>query len=105
MKLTKEKINQLKAKYGQIFLIQISIPGTDKTADFVVRYPSKTEMEALSAQSDVAAYNDLMFNFMIVEGDRQYIDDTDQFSAPVYLALVNELGKLYQPPSVSLKTL
>ena len=105
MKLTKEKINQLKAKYGQIFLIQIPIPGTDKTADFVVRYPNKTEMEALSAQSDVATYNDMMFNFMIVEGDRQYIDDTNQFSAPVYLALVNELGKLYQTPSVSLKAL
>ena len=104
-KLSKQEIEALKKKYGELRLIQIPIPGAKQTADFIARMPNKTEMEALTAQEDTSAYNELMFNTMIVEGDRQYIDDTDDFKAPVYLGVVAELGKLYAPPKAVSKAL
>ncbi len=104
MKWTKEQIEQYKSKYGRLHLIKIPA-GDGKEAIFLARPPKKAELQALSSKTDPADYNELMFNIMIVDGDRQYIDDTPDFDAGVYLALVQELGKLLMPKPAESKPL
>jgi len=94
---TPEQIKQWKAQYGQLTLIKIPV-GNGETAEFIARLPNKNEMQALASKEDTTSYNELMFNIMLLAGDRKYIDDTPDFVPAVYLGLVKELGKLYTPP-------
>jgi len=92
----KDNLQDWKAKYGQLFHIVVPIDDK-KTAEFIVRKPSKPELTAMTSKENTSDFNELMFNSMIVAGDRQYIDDTPEFMPDVYLTMVQELGKLYQP--------
>ena len=93
---TAEQIKEWKAKYGVIKHIVIPREGKNP-AEFIAKIPNKTEMTALSSVEDSFKYNELMFNTLILSGDRKYIDDTPDFDPKVYLSLVKELGKLYEP--------
>jgi len=100
----KKLVPDLKKKYGKLY--HIAIPVSDKeTAEFIAKEPSKAELTAMSSKENTEDFNEMMFNVMIVAGDRKYIDDTPDFVPSVYLTLVQELGKLYQPKEASLTTL
>ena len=93
---TAEQIKEWKAKYGVIKHIVIPREGKNP-AEFIAKIPNKNEMAAMSSVDDSFKYNELMFNTLILTGDRKYIDDTPDYDPKVYLTLVKELGKLYAP--------
>ena len=93
---TAEQIKAWKAKYGVIKHIVVPREGK-KPAEFIAKIPNKNEMAAMSSVEDSFQYNELMFNTLILSGDRKYIDDTPDYDPKVYLTLVQELGKLYAP--------
>lgn len=75
-KPTKERIAELKAEHGDLFLITVE----DKAAIF--KSPSrKTLSYANGVNKDIIKFNETILNNCFVEGDRELIDDDRYFLA------------------------
>jgi hypothetical protein len=75
-KPTKERIAELKAEHGDLFLITVE----DKQAIF--KAPSrKTLSYANASNKDIVKFNETILNGCFVEGDRELLDDDRYFLA------------------------
>lgn len=105
--ITKEDISGWKKTKGK--LKEVSIPLDDEDIDgecarFVVCKPTKNLLPAITEygkQENIDALNNLLITNCVLGGDMDYLDsDVD-----VYLAVIEEVGKLMQARRVTSKTL
>lgn len=76
-KLTQDKIKELKAQHGDVFLYETD----DKKYGAVFRAPTRSEFgifQAMSKQNSLTAMTSLA-NTTFIEGDKEVINDTAYF--------------------------
>lgn len=104
--ITKEEISAWKKTKGRV--MEIAIPLDDEIegecAKFIICKPTKNLLPAITEygkKEDIDRLNELLITNCVLGGDMGYLDsDVD-----VYLAVIEEVGKLMQARRVTSKTL
>lgn len=92
-KVTKEQIEAWKAKYGEVFLLEIE----DKKA-----YLKTPDRKVLSAASTLAQENPLKFNEILLENCWICGDEVIKTNDVLFLSACSKLGNLIETKEASL---
>lgn len=75
LKIPVEEFEQLKAKYGRLFVIDL-VFDEEESYQFIVRRPTKSVMSAIADKhDDFNAANDLIVKNILVGGDKEALED------------------------------
>lgn len=89
LKIPIAEFEQLKAKYGKLYVIDIKMD-EDEIYQFIVRRPTRDLLSALAKnKDDIDKANELIIKNMVVAGDISTLDD-----GLVYGKLMQETAKL-----------
>lgn len=93
-KPTKERIAELKAEHGDLFLITVE----DKAAFF--KRPSRKALSyaAKAGEKDPLAFNEVIMKDTYIEGDKELMEDDGYF-----LGAANQIGELVQVKTSTLE--
>lgn len=94
LKIPIAEFEQLKTKYGKLYVIDIKLD-EDEIYQFVVRRPTRDLLSALAKhKDDIDKANDLIIKNMVVAGDKNALDD-----GLVYARLMKETSKIIEQGS------
>ena len=97
LKISVTEFEQLKAKYGKLYVVNINID-TDENYQFIIRRPTRQLLSAIAVnKDDLDKANDLIIKNMIVSGDTDSLDD-----GIVYARLMKEVRAIMEQGSAFL---
>jgi len=105
--ITKDQITDWKKTKGN--LMQVAIPLDDNPdgnkAEFIICKPTRNLLPAITqygAEKNIDALNNLLISSCVLGGDMKYLDE-ENGEMDVYLAVLEEVGKLMQAKRVTSK--
>lgn len=103
MNFTSEQIKDLKAKHGEIFLVEMK--GDDnQSASFIIKTPSRKVLDLVAhhgVKKDVFASNKALISNCVIEGDLELMES----DGGIYTALLEQIQKLIKKKETEVKKL
>ena len=89
LRIPMERFNELKAKHGRLYVVNISIE-EDEHYQFIVCRPSRSLLSAIASyQDNMEKANDLIIKNMVLDGDLDALDD-----GLVYAKLMEQVASI-----------
>lgn len=93
MKISEEKINELKAQYGQLTLVEIKT-GENSTTEYILVPPSRKVMDIVGTygiQKNVTGANKALIANCVVAGDMDLLEK----DGSIYSTLLGDIRDLF----------